>query len=98
MRQPDVNSERFVDRANEFSFAARLSGKGPRAHGKRGRGASRRPRPAEHRHHHEAGFIEADQVSAPAREFFLPGSSLAGSTRARGDRRAPSRAAGGAAD
>jgi len=64
------------------------------AHRERRRRAARCPRSAKHRRHQEAGFIEADQVSAPAREFFLPGSSLAGSTRARGDRRAPSRAAG----
>src|SRR5207253_772028 len=41
---------------------------------------------------------EDDGTPHLAREFFLPGPSLAGPTRAHGDRRAPSRAAGGAAD
>jgi len=68
------------------------------AHRERRRGAAWRPRTAEYRQHQKAGFIEADQVSAPAREFFLPGPSLAGPTRAHGDRRALSRAAEGAAD
>jgi len=68
------------------------------AYGERRRGAARRPRAAEHRHHQEAGLIEADQVSAPAGEFFLPEPSLVGSTRARGDRRALWRGAGDAAD
>ena len=71
---------------------------GAGAYGERRRGAARRPRAPKHRHHQEAGLIEADQVGAPVREFFLPGPSPDGSTRARGDRRAPSRAAGGAAD
>jgi len=69
---------------------------GAGAHRQRRRGAARRPRAAEDRQHEEAGFIKADQVSAEAGEFFLPGTSPAESTRARGDRPAPSRAVGGA--
>ena len=68
------------------------------AHGQRGRDAARRPRAPEHQQHQEPGLIEADQVAAAAREFFLPGASPAGSTRARGDRRALWRVAGAAAD
>src|SRR5207249_49898 len=68
------------------------------AHGPRGRDAARRPRAPEHRPHQEPGLLEAAQVAAAAREGFLPGASPAGSTRARGDRRALWRVAGAAAD
>ena len=70
---------------------------GAGAHGERRRGPARRPGAPEDRHHQEARFIEADQVSALAREFFLPGASPAESSRARDDRRAPSPGAGDAA-
>ena len=69
-----------------------------RARGHRRRRSAPRPRASEHRHHQKAGLIETDQVGAAAREFFLLGASPAGSTRVRDDRRAPSRAAGAAAD
>src|SRR6266581_8304434 len=60
-----------------------------RAHGEQGRGAARRPCPAEYRHHQEASFIEADQMRAEAPEFFLPWPSRPESTRAPADHRAP---------
>jgi hypothetical protein len=71
---------------------------GSRAYGERGGDAARGPRAAKHGHHQETRLIEADQVGALSPEFFLPRPSPGGSTRARDDRRAPWRAAGGAAD
>src|SRR6266571_962164 len=50
------------------------------AHEQRGRDSARRPRTPEHRQHQEPGLIEADQVAAAAREFFLHGAIPAGST------------------
>jgi hypothetical protein len=44
---------------------------GPRAHRERRRGAARRPRAPEHRHHQEAGLIEADGCFGPARDAHL---------------------------
>ncbi len=55
----------------------------------RRRHAAGRPRAAQDRHHQEARFIETDQVSAEAVQFFLPWPSRAESTRARDDRRVP---------
>ncbi len=105
LRPPDVQSG--VQRQGERDLTARRHDQGANAgdlfmragsHRERRRGAARGPRAAEDGQHQEAGFIEADQVGAPPREFFLPGPSLVGSTRARGGRRAPWRAAGVAAD
>src|SRR3989442_4473422 len=44
-----------------------------RGHGQRRRRAAWRPGPAEHRHHQESRFIEADQMGAEVPEFFYPG-------------------------
>jgi len=100
--QPRVERQRESDLAAAWRYDERANAgdlfMGPRAHGERRRDAARRPRAPEHRHHQEAGLIETDQVGASAREFFLREPSPAGSTHARGDHRAPSRAAGDAAD
>jgi hypothetical protein len=69
-----------------------------RPHGERRGRAARRPRPAEDRHHQEAGFIEADEMSAEPAEFFLPWPNPPGSTPGRDGRRALSRAVAVAAD
>ena len=69
-----------------------------RGHGQRRRRAAWRPGPAEHRHHQESRFIEADQMGAEVPEFFLPGANRAEPTRALGDRRAPWPGAAAAAD
>lgn len=61
---------------------------GASAHDELGRRAARRPRAADHRHHQEAGLIEADQMGAEAPEFFLPWPSRGESTPGHADHRA----------
>lgn len=60
-----------------------------RAYGEQRRLAAWRPRAAQHRHHQEAGFIEADQMGVEAPQFFLPWPSRHESTRAPADHHAP---------
>src|SRR2546426_6990433 len=69
-----------------------------RTYGEQGRGAARRPRTAEYRHHQEAGFIEADQVGAETPEFFLPWPSPPEPIRALADHHVPWPAAAVVAD
>jgi hypothetical protein len=91
-RQGELSATRRHDQgADAGNFLVRA-----RANGQRRRQATRGPRAAQYRHHQEAGFIEADQVGAEAPEFFLPGPSHAGPSRAPADRRAPWRGAGAA--
>jgi hypothetical protein len=58
------------------------------AHSEPGRLAARGPGATKHRHHQEAGFIEADQVGAETPQFFLPWPSRCESTRAPAGHRA----------
>jgi len=69
-----------------------------RTHRHRRRRAAPRPGAAEHGHHQESCFIEADQVGAEPPEFFLPRPNHVGPIRGPADRRAPWAAAGGVAD
>jgi len=69
-----------------------------RPHGHRRGRTAQSPRPAEHRHHQEPRFIEADEMGAEAVEFFLPRPSRPGATRVPDGRRALSRVVGVAAD
>jgi len=93
-RQGDLAAPRRHDqRANAGDLLVRA-----RPHGHRRGRAAPRPRPAEDRHHQEAGFIEADEMSAESLQFFLPWPNRPGSTHARDGRRALSRAVAVAAD
>jgi hypothetical protein len=93
-RQGDLPAPRRHDqRPNAGDLLVRA-----RPHGDRRGRAARRPRPAEDRHHQEAGFIEADEMGAESMEFFLPWPTPPGATPARDGRHALSRAVAGAAD
>jgi len=93
-RQGELPAPRRHDqRANAGDLLVRA-----RPHGDRRGRAARRPRPAEDRHHQEAGFIEADEMSAESVEFFLPWPTRPESTHARDGRHALSPAVAGAAD
>src|SRR5215813_4418548 len=93
-RQGELPAPRRHDqRANAGDLLVRA-----RPHGDRRGRAARRPRPAEDRHHQEAGFIEANELSAESVEFFLPWPTPPGPTHARAGRRALSRAVADVAD
>jgi hypothetical protein len=84
---------RHGQRANAGDLLVRA-----RPHGDRRGRAAGRPRPPEDRHHQEAGFIEADEMSAAAVKFFLRRPNRPESTHARDGRHALSHAVAGAAD